>query len=91
MSSDPKDTTHFGYEQVPVADKQRRVREVFSSVASSYDVMNDLMSLGIHRIWKRFVIDLGKFGTKLGDKATSLISIRPASGTATTARSGGTA
>jgi demethylmenaquinone methyltransferase / 2-methoxy-6-polyprenyl-1,4-benzoquinol methylase len=58
--------THFGYEEVPVADKQRRVREVFSSVASSYDVMNDLMSFGIHRLWKRFVIDLA--GVRPGER-----------------------
>ena len=48
--------THFGYEQVDEADKQARVREVFDSVASRYDVMNDLMSLGIHRLWKRFAV-----------------------------------
>ena len=56
----------------------------------SIDVKDDIdqVSTGTH---ERFVIDLGKFGTKLGDKAASLISIRPASGTATTARSGGTA
>ena len=50
--------THFGYEEVPVADKQKRVAEVFSSVAGNYDLMNDLMSFGIHRLWKRFTIDL---------------------------------
>jgi demethylmenaquinone methyltransferase/2-methoxy-6-polyprenyl-1,4-benzoquinol methylase len=50
--------THFGYEQVPVADKQKRVAGVFSSVAQKYDLMNDLMSFGVHRLWKRFVIDL---------------------------------
>ena len=56
----------------------------------SIDVKDDIdqVSTGTH---ERFVIDLGKFGTKLGEKAASLISIRPASGTATTARSGGTA
>jgi len=58
--------THFGFEEVPTAQKQQRVREVFSSVASSYDVMNDLMSFGIHRIWKRFVIDLA--GVRPGEK-----------------------
>ncbi|KAL1977199.1 hypothetical protein VTN31DRAFT_58 [Thermomyces dupontii] len=44
--------THFGYETVPVEEKQARVGAVFSSVASKYDTMNDLMSLGIHRLWK---------------------------------------
>ena len=46
-------TTHFGYRQVPFGEKTALVREVFSSVAGKYDVMNDLMSLGIHRLWKR--------------------------------------
>ncbi|WP_421718252.1 bifunctional demethylmenaquinone methyltransferase/2-methoxy-6-polyprenyl-1,4-benzoquinol methylase UbiE [Algiphilus sp.] len=52
------DTTHFGYQEVPVAEKARRVGAVFSSVARNYDIMNDLMSMGVHRIWKRFTIDL---------------------------------
>jgi len=51
-------TTHFGYEQVPVHEKVRRVASVFDSVASRYDVMNDVMSFGIHRLWKRLAIDL---------------------------------
>ncbi len=58
MPSDTRDTTHFGFRDVPVAEKKRLVGEVFSSVAGKYDVMNDLMSMGIHRIWKRFTIDL---------------------------------
>jgi len=58
--------THFGYEEVPVADKQKRVAEVFSSVAGNYDLMNDLMSFGIHRLWKRFTIDLA--GVRPGEK-----------------------
>ncbi len=57
-SKPPDGTTHFGFQQVPLAEKQKRVAGVFSSVAAKYDVMNDLMSMGIHRIWKRFVIDL---------------------------------
>ncbi|TCZ82069.1 bifunctional demethylmenaquinone methyltransferase/2-methoxy-6-polyprenyl-1,4-benzoquinol methylase UbiE [Lysobacter sp. N42] len=57
MSDDPRPgTTHFGFRDVPVGEKQRLVGEVFSSVASRYDVMNDLMSLGIHRIWKRYFV-----------------------------------
>jgi len=52
-----KDTTHFGYETVPVEDKAPRVRGVFDSVASRYDVMNDLMSGGLHRLWKRYTIE----------------------------------
>ncbi|MDQ4135209.1 MAG: bifunctional demethylmenaquinone methyltransferase/2-methoxy-6-polyprenyl-1,4-benzoquinol methylase UbiE [Pseudomonadota bacterium] len=46
------ETTHFGYETVPLADKQGRVNEVFHSVARRYDLMNDLMSGGLHRFWK---------------------------------------
>ena len=53
-----KNTTHFGYQQVPVEEKAKKVADVFHSVANKYDVMNDLMSLGIHRIWKRFTIEL---------------------------------
>ena len=45
-------TTHFGFEDVPVSEKSARVRDVFASVADSYDLMNDLMSLGVHRAWK---------------------------------------
>ena len=49
-------TTHFGYERVTERDKAARVSEVFSSVAPRYDLMNDLMSFGLHRLWKRFTI-----------------------------------
>jgi len=49
-------TTHFGFQQIPLQEKTRRVAEVFHSVASRYDLMNDLMSLGMHRLWKRFAI-----------------------------------
>jgi demethylmenaquinone methyltransferase/2-methoxy-6-polyprenyl-1,4-benzoquinol methylase len=66
VSERDKPTTHFGYQQVPVADKQRRVASVFSSVANKYDLMNDLMSFGVHRLWKRFVIDLA--GVRPGEK-----------------------
>ncbi|MBW2470763.1 MAG: bifunctional demethylmenaquinone methyltransferase/2-methoxy-6-polyprenyl-1,4-benzoquinol methylase UbiE [Deltaproteobacteria bacterium] len=50
-------TTHFGYEQVDWEEKQRRVDGVFDSVARNYDLMNDAMSLGIHRLWKRFAVE----------------------------------
>jgi len=56
MSND--NTTHFGFKQVPVHEKVTLVRGVFDSVAGQYDVMNDLMSLGIHRIWKRVAVQL---------------------------------
>ena len=48
--------THFGFETVDEAEKARRVRGVFDSVASKYDVMNDLMSLGLHRAWKAYTV-----------------------------------
>src|SRR6185369_8840784 len=49
--------TDFGYERVPVEDKAQRVRHVFESVAGKYDLMNDLMSAGLHRLWKRFAVE----------------------------------
>ena len=52
------DTTDFGFEKIPSADKTRRVAGVFSSVSSRYDLMNDLMSFGVHRLWKRFAVSL---------------------------------
>ncbi|MEM9430858.1 MAG: bifunctional demethylmenaquinone methyltransferase/2-methoxy-6-polyprenyl-1,4-benzoquinol methylase UbiE [Pseudomonadota bacterium] len=55
MTDDP--TTHFGFEDIPEADKSGRVHGVFSSVASRYDVMNDVMSLGVHRLWKAAMLD----------------------------------
>jgi demethylmenaquinone methyltransferase/2-methoxy-6-polyprenyl-1,4-benzoquinol methylase len=51
-------TTHFGFRKVPVTEKTRHVRQVFDSVADNYDLMNDLMSFGIHRLWKRFAINM---------------------------------
>lgn len=53
----PGETTHFGYQTVNTDEKVEKVAEVFHSVAGKYDVMNDLMSLGIHRIWKRLTIE----------------------------------
>jgi demethylmenaquinone methyltransferase/2-methoxy-6-polyprenyl-1,4-benzoquinol methylase len=50
------DTTHFGFRSVPLGDKQRRVDEVFDKVARRYDLMNDLMSGGLHRVWKDALI-----------------------------------
>lgn len=50
--------THFGFETVPESDKSRRVGAVFDSVASRYDLMNDVMSFGAHRLWKRFAMEL---------------------------------
>lgn len=64
-------TTHFGFQDVPEAEKAGRVRGVFGSVASKYDVMNDAMSLGIHRIWKDAMMDwlAPRAGQKLLDVA----------------------
>jgi demethylmenaquinone methyltransferase/2-methoxy-6-polyprenyl-1,4-benzoquinol methylase len=59
-------TTHFGFEQVPEAEKAGRVRGVFSSVAQKYDVMNDLMSGGMHRLWKAFTIQIA--GVRQGER-----------------------
>ena len=53
----PVETTHFGYKDVPVDEKADHVRGVFDSVAQRYDIMNDLMSAGLHRLWKRHTID----------------------------------
>ena len=53
-----KETTHFGYKTVDRDDKQKLVAEVFQSVAGKYDLMNDLMSMGVHRLWKRFTIEM---------------------------------
>jgi len=55
---DNNETTHFGYRTVPIAEKKGLVAQVFDSVAGKYDVMNDLMSLGTHRLIKRFTIEL---------------------------------
>ncbi len=57
MNSPNDDTTHFGYKTVAAGDKADMVRGVFDSVASRYDLMNDLMSAGLHRLWKRYTID----------------------------------
>ena len=65
-------TTHFGYQQVPEEEKARRVGEVFRSVAPSYDVMNDLMSLGLHRVWKRFTLEMS--GVREGSRVLDVAS-----------------
>lgn len=62
--------THFGYETVAVNEKSKRVNAVFSSVARRYDVMNDLMSFGLHRIWKFIAIELA--GARAGHRVLDL-------------------
>ena len=64
--------THFGYESVPEGEKARRVGEVFRSVAGNYDLMNDLMSLGLHRAWKRFAIEMS--GVRPGARVLDVAS-----------------
>ncbi len=59
-------TTHFGFSTVAETEKAQRVAEVFTSVAGKYDVMNDLMSLGLHRLWKRFAIQIS--GVRAGER-----------------------
>lgn len=63
-------TTHFGFKTVEETEKQQKVGEVFHSVASKYDVMNDVMSAGLHRTWKRFAVDVS--GVKAGDKVLDI-------------------
>lgn len=70
MSDNQKNTTHFGYQEVPVDEKVNRVADVFHSVAAKYDVMNDLMSGGIHRIWKRITIESS--GARNGHKVLDI-------------------
>ena len=62
--------TNFGYQQVPEADKARRVADVFDSVAARYDLMNDLMSGGLHRLWKRSAIE--RSGVRPGERVLDL-------------------
>ncbi|TWX58482.1 bifunctional demethylmenaquinone methyltransferase/2-methoxy-6-polyprenyl-1,4-benzoquinol methylase UbiE [Colwellia hornerae] len=69
-SSASDNTTHFGYQTVDKNDKESKVASVFHSVAAQYDVMNDLMSFGIHRLWKRFTIDAS--GVRPGNKVLDL-------------------
>ncbi len=72
MSESPyqSGTTHFGFRDVAARDKQKLVGEVFTSVAGKYDLMNDLMSLGIHRVWKRYFV--GTCQVKRGDRVLDL-------------------
>jgi demethylmenaquinone methyltransferase/2-methoxy-6-polyprenyl-1,4-benzoquinol methylase len=72
MSESPykSGTTHFGFRDVAARDKQKLVGEVFTSVAGKYDLMNDLMSLGIHRIWKRYFTATAQ--VKPGDRVLDL-------------------
>lgn len=66
------ESTHFGFETIDAREKAQRVRAVFDSVATRYDLMNDLMSFGIHRLWKRFAVELA--GIRRGQKILDLAS-----------------
>ncbi|GAA5069464.1 bifunctional demethylmenaquinone methyltransferase/2-methoxy-6-polyprenyl-1,4-benzoquinol methylase UbiE [Lysobacter panacisoli] len=69
-SGNTSGTTHFGFRDVPTGEKQKLVAEVFSSVAGKYDLMNDLMSMGVHRVWKRYFV--GTCQVKRGDRVLDL-------------------
>ncbi len=64
------ENTHFGFKTVAENEKQAKVGEVFHSVASKYDLMNDVMSAGLHRGWKRFAVEIS--GVKAGDKVLDI-------------------
>lgn len=70
MTDTTQDTTHFGFRTVAKEEKATMVAEVFHSVAAKYDIMNDLMSMGIHRVWKRFTIDCS--GVRRGQRVLDL-------------------
>ena len=63
-------TTHFGFKTVNESEKQQKVGELFHSVASKYDIMNDVMSVGLHRGWKRFAVEVS--GVKAGDSVLDI-------------------
>lgn len=63
-------TTHFGFKNVPESEKAGKVAEVFHSVAARYDIMNDVLSGGMHRLWKRFTIELS--GVRRGNKVLDI-------------------
>lgn len=70
MTQEQRKTTHFGYREVAVEEKTGLVHEVFESVAGKYDLMNDLMSLGVHRLWKRDFV--ANSGVRLGHQVLDL-------------------
>ena len=76
--ADSDRTVDFGFEKVAAADKAERVRAVFASVAGKYDVMNDLMSFGAHRLWKRFTLSLTGLVSLMSDCMEGQIDLREA-------------
>ena len=69
-SQEHEPTTHFGFQDVPESQKARKVAEVFHSVAAKYDLMNDVLSGGMHRLWKRFTIELS--GVRPGNRVLDI-------------------
>lgn len=74
----PDDTTHFGFRDVPLGDKQTLVNDVFHSVARRYDLMNDLMSGGLHRVWKNIMITA--LNPPRGDRSFALLDVAGGTG-----------
>jgi demethylmenaquinone methyltransferase/2-methoxy-6-polyprenyl-1,4-benzoquinol methylase len=74
----PDQTTHFGFRDVPLEDKQTLVNDVFHSVASRYDLMNDLMSMGLHRVWKDLMINA--LNPPRGDRTFALLDVAGGTG-----------
>jgi demethylmenaquinone methyltransferase/2-methoxy-6-polyprenyl-1,4-benzoquinol methylase len=74
----PDETTHFGFRDVPLGDKQTLVNEVFHSVAARYDLMNDLMSFGLHRVWKNLMINA--LNPPRGDTPFALLDVAGGTG-----------
>src|SRR6476659_3776246 len=74
----PGETTHFGFRDVPLGDKQMLVNDVFHSVAQRYDLMNDLMSAGLHRLWKQLMINA--LDPSRGDKRFCLLDVAGGTG-----------
>jgi demethylmenaquinone methyltransferase/2-methoxy-6-polyprenyl-1,4-benzoquinol methylase len=74
----PDQTTHFGFRDVPLEDKQTLVNDVFHSVASRYDLMNDLMSMGLHRVWKDLMINA--LNPPRGDRPFALLDVAGGTG-----------
>src|SRR6476619_6530578 len=74
----PDQTTHFGFKDVPLGDKQTLVNDVFHSVASRYDLMNDLMSGGLHRVWKDIMINA--LAPPRGDRPFALLDVAGGTG-----------
>src|ERR1700688_14706 len=74
----PDETTHFGFKEVPLGDKQTLVDDVFRSVASRYDLMNDLMSVGLHRVWKNLMINA--LNPPRGDAPFALLDVAGGTG-----------